>query len=179
MGMVMPWESSQRSRKISTQDAGPYLSCICRRFVLARRFLWKLFEECKWYNNYVAIISFTIHPEKSVLKPTQNLIHLGLIINSKDMTLKLAGNKKQKTYDVCTKRFEKWKPTVRFAAEVIGNIVASFLAVSQGPLLYRALETDKIVGLKRYRQNYDAGIKLSNEPYSELVWQKHNIKNSF
>ena len=95
------------------------------------------------------------------------------------MTLKLTEEKKQKTYDVRAKRFEKSKPTPQFAAEVIGNIVASFLAVSLGPLLYRALETDKIVGLKRHRQNYDAGIKLSNEPYSELVWWKHNIKNSF
>ena len=110
MGIVMPWESLQRSRKISTQHAGPYLSCICRRFLLARRLLWKLFEECKWYNNYVAIISFTIHPEKSVLKFTQNLIYLGLIINSKDMTLKLTEEKKQKTYDVRTKRFKNQNP---------------------------------------------------------------------
>ena len=48
-----------------------------------------------------------------------------------------------------------------------------------GSLFYRALETDKIVGLKRYRQNYDAEIKLSNGACSELVWWKHNIKNSF
>ena len=41
------------------------------------------------------------------------------------------------------------------------------------------LETDKIVGLKRHRQNYDAETDLSNEAYSEPVWWKHNIKNSF
>ena len=48
-----------------------------------------------------------------------------------------------------------------------------------GPLFYRALEKDKIVGLKRYKQNYDAEIELSNEACSEFVWWKHNIKNSF
>ena len=47
-----------------------------------------------------------------------------------------------------------------------------------GPLFYTALETDKIVGLKRHTQNYDAEIELSNETYSEIVWWKHNIKNS-
>ena len=40
-------------------------------------------------------LGFTIHPEKSVLKPTQNLIYLGFITNSKDMTLKLTEEKKK------------------------------------------------------------------------------------
>ena len=39
-------------------------------------------------------LGFNIHPEKSVLKPTQNLIYLDFIINSKDMTLKLKEEKK-------------------------------------------------------------------------------------
>ena len=35
---------------------------------------------------------------------------------------------------------------------------------------YRALETDKIVGLKRPRQNYDAKIDLLNDACRDLVW---------
>ena len=46
-----------------------------------------------------------------------------------------------------------------------------------GPLFYRTLETDKIVGLKRHRQNFNAENELSNEACSELVWWKHNIKS--
>ena len=75
--------------------------------------------------------------------------------------------------------FEKSKPTIRFVAQVIDIIVASFLAMSLGPLFYIALETDKIVGLKRHRQNFDAETELSNETCSEFVWWKYNIKNSF
>ena len=52
-------------------------------------------------------------------------MYLGFIISSKDIILKLTGQKKQKTYDFCTKRFEKLKLTIRFVAQVIGNIVAS------------------------------------------------------
>ena len=52
-------------------------------------------------------LGFTIHSEKPVLKPTQNLTYLGFIINSKDMTLKLTEQKKQKIYELCTKPFEK------------------------------------------------------------------------
>ena len=122
-------------------------------------------------------LGFTIHPEKSVLKPTQNLIYLGFITYSKDMTLKLTEEKKKN--DLCPKLFKKSKLTIRFVAQVISNIVASFPAVPLAPLFYRALKTDKIVGLKSHTQNYYAEIELSNDAYGELVWWKHNIKNSF
>ena len=53
------------------------------------------------------------------------------------MTLKLTEVKKQNIYDFCTKRIEKPKPTIRFVAQVIGNIAASFPTVPLGPLFYR------------------------------------------
>ena len=59
--------------------------------------------------------------------------------------------------------FQKSKSTIRFVTQAIDNIVASFSAAPLGALFYRALETDKIVGLKRNRQNYNAEIELSNE----------------
>ena len=58
------------------------------------------YESClKNVNNTIIMLpslGFTIHPEKSVLKPTQNLIYLGFIVNSKDITLTLTEDKKQK-----------------------------------------------------------------------------------
>ena len=72
----------------STQVSGPYLSCICNSY-----------ESSSKNVNDTAImlrsLGFTIHSEKSVLKPTQNLIYLGFITNSKDMTLKLTEEKKK------------------------------------------------------------------------------------
>ena len=89
----------------------------------------------------------------------------------------LTEQKEQKIYVTFLPNiFEKSKPTIRFVAQVIDIIVASF---PQGPLFYIALETDKIVGLKRHRQNFDAEIELSNEACSEFVWWKYKIKNSF
>ena len=41
-------------------------------------------------------LGFTIHPEKSVLKPTQKLTFLGFVLNSKTMTLTLTDAKKEK-----------------------------------------------------------------------------------
>ena len=100
------------------------------------------------------------------------------MINSKDMTLTLAEEKKKKLW-LITKLFEKSKPTIQFVAQFIGNIITNFPAVPLRPLFYRALGTDKIARLKMYRQNYDAEIELSNEACSELVWWKRNIRDSF
>ena len=75
-----------------------------------------------------------------------------------------------------TKLFGKSKPTIQFVAQVIGNIVANFPAVPLGPLFYRALEPDKIVGLMRHKQDHDTKIELFNKACGELVWWKHNIK---
>ena len=89
----------------------------------------------------------------------------------------LTEQKEQKIYVTFLPNiFEKSKPTIRFVAQVIDIIVASF---PLGPLFYIALETDKIVGLKRHRQNFDAEIELSNEACSEFVWWKYKIKTSF
>ena len=89
------------------------------------------YESCLKNTNDTIIIlrslGFTIHPEKPVLTPTQNLIYLGFIINLKDVILKLTEEKKQKIYDLCTKHFEISKPTIQFVAQVIGNIIASQL----------------------------------------------------
>ena len=166
---VLPFHENlykdHQSTIFSTQDAGPYLIAYADDSYLQ----WDSYESCLKNVNDTTImlrpLGLAIHPEKSLLKPTQNLIYLGFIVNSKDMILKLTEEKKERFYHVCTKLFEKSKSTIRFVAQVISN--------------YRALETDKIIGLKSHRQNYDAEIKLSNEAYSELIWWKHHIKNFF
>ena len=132
-----------------------------------------MFEECKGYNSNAESTGFTIHPEKSVLKPTQSLIYLGFIINSKDVTFRLTEEKKnKKCLTFVPNFFKKSKATIRFVAQVLGNIISSLSALPLGPLFHRTLETENIVGLKRHRQNYDAETELSNEACSELAWWK-------
>ena len=41
--------------------------------------------------------------------------------------------------------------------------------MSLRPLFLRALDTDKIVVLKKHRQSYNAKTELSNVAYNELV----------
>ena len=53
--------------------------------------------------------------------------------------------KKKKMLTAC---LGKCKISLRKLARILGNIVASFPAVSYGPLHYRCLEKEKVTGLK-------------------------------
>ena len=60
----------------------------------------------------------------------------------------------------------------------MGNFVASFPAVTFGPLDYRYLERDKIRGLKCHKDNFEAKISLSSKAVSEIRRWINSIGNS-
>ena len=74
-----------------------YLSAV---YVDDSYLLGETFEECLQNITedvkLLQYLEFTIHPEKSVLKPTQKLAFLGFVLNSKTMTLTLTETKKKK-----------------------------------------------------------------------------------
>ena len=94
-------------------------------------------------------LGFTLHPEKSVLVPTQELTCLGFIINSHTMTVKLSVKKKDKLKALCLQALESEQLIIRFIATIIGKIVSSLPAVQFGKLHYRDLERNKIQALKK------------------------------
>ena len=65
------------------------------------------------------------------------------------MTITLTDKKKDKIFRMCSDILEiKHNVTIREVASLIGNLVASFPALSHGELFYRSLEKDKIKALK-------------------------------
>ena len=94
------------------------------------------FNECKM--NVQATIKllqelvFTIHPEKSILKPTQSITFLGFIIDSKNMVISLTYVKKQNIFNLASQILTKRQVTIRKLAKFIGCIVSSFPAVPYG-----------------------------------------------
>ena len=85
-------------------------------------------------------LGFCAHPEKSCLIPSQEIIFLGVVLNSIAMTVRLTIEKKQKIKDACTALQETSEYTIREVASVLGLLVSSFPAVMYGPLYYRQLE---------------------------------------
>ena len=67
---------------------------------------------------------------------------------------------------------------IRELARILGNIVASFTAVTFGPLNYRHLERDKISVLEYLKDNFEGKISLSVKAVSEIHWWINNIDNS-
>ena len=58
--------------------------------------------------------------------------------------------------------------TIRKIAKFIGNIVATFPAVTLGPFYYRKLEKQKIMALKT--NNFDKLMVIDDESRAEVFW---------
>ena len=108
-------------------------------------------------------VGLVIHPEKSVLHPTQKLVFLGFQLDSIKMTISLTGEKAQKIKESCHKVLQPPQPTIQEVARIIGMFTASFPGVMFGPLHYCHLDMDKTVALKLRKGNYNQTMTLSDE----------------
>ena len=123
-------------------------------------------------------LGFVINTEKSVLTPSQTIVFLCSNILSKNMTLSLTDENKNKIKTILTDCLGKCKISLREWARILGNIVASFPAVTYGSLHYRHLEKEKITGLQYHKGNFEGKIRLYAEAIAEIQWWINNIDNS-
>ena len=124
-------------------------------------------------------LRFTIHPEKSVLVPTQKIEFLGFVLNSVEMKVKLTDCKSDKIISKIKKLLYEGKQTIRDLASVIGSLVATFPVLPYGKLHYRELERCKISSLKFQNGKYNAPcIPLSTSTVAELHWCLKHLKNA-
>lgn len=120
-------------------------------------------------------LGFVVHPEKSVLEPSQKIKYLGFVIDSQHMTVTPTLERKQKILERCSRLMEEGFSTIRELAQLIGQVVASFQGVKFGPLWYRNMEYDKVNALKQNKGNYDAVVFFSEEAKVEMKWWCDNI----
>ena len=121
---------------------------------------------------------FIVHPEKSILKPTQETEFLGFIINSLTMTVRLSASKSTKVQKACKDLLKSKHISVRDVAHVIGLLVSNLRAVQFGELYYMRLEINKISALRQNQGDYDAAMNLSEHSKAELLWWINNITHS-
>ena len=123
-------------------------------------------------------LGFVVHPEKSILKPIQEVEFLGFIINSLTMSVRLPASKSAKVQAACKKLLQSEHISIRDVAHVIGLLVSSLPAVQYGELYYRKLEIDKSIALRQNQGDFDAPMTLSDNSKSELLWWIANITGS-
>ena len=138
------------------------------------------FEECQ-ENVWVTVhllqkLRFTIHPNKSILIPTQILVFLGIVISSLDMTISLTPEKIEKILHMVRHSLDAEYIAIRVVASCIGLLVSSFPSVQFGPLYYRNLEICKTRALYRAKGDFDAPIALTVKVFSELSWWLDNVQ---
>ncbi|CAG2203580.1 unnamed protein product [Mytilus edulis] len=124
-------------------------------------------------------LGFTIHKEKSVVVPAQNIEFLGFSIDSVSMVVKLAPKKVANIVELCRTLLRKCFVTIREFAQLIGKLVASEHGVLYAPVFYKTLEIQKDVELKLNKGNFDAKIILSNESKQCINWWIENIHDSY
>ena len=74
-------------------------------------------------------IGFTIHPIKSSFVPSQEIFFLGFVIHTQHMTITLTNKKKVKIHKYA-KKLLVGTPTIREVTKFLGNLSASFEAVT-------------------------------------------------
>ena len=136
----------------------------------------KCVENVKISSELLTSLGFMLNLEKSVLVPTQQICHLGNIIDSNKMMVFLPQDKKDKIKSECQKLYVKDYAQIRAVARVIGLLVSSFSAVEVGKLHYRELEKSKTVALRCNKGNFDATMKITLKMKSDLSWWIKNIQ---
>ena len=83
-------------------------------------------------------LGFTVHPEpKSSFAPSQEIIFLGFVINSRSMTITLTDEKKIHMIELCSDIFNQKSLKIRQIAATLGTFSSSFPAAKFGRLHYR------------------------------------------
>ena len=140
--------------------------------------LGETFENCvdnvKDTTELVDMLGFTVHPEKSVIFPTQVIIFLGFVLNSLLMIVSMTEEKSNSIKEACQNLTRKQECTIREFAAVIGMLVAAQPGVEDGAIYYRRLEIEKARCLKWHKGNFDAKITLSREAREDLDWWIHH-----
>ena len=137
------------------------------------------YDRCLENNNrhcsiVVYSLGFVIHPEKSVLIPTQRLTLLGFILDSILMRIYMTPEKVNKVIGMCSKLLKRTSPTIREVSQVLGYIISTFPGVTLSPLYFRHLEAVRSQALKDNKGNFDASMILNENAKAELAsWIEH------
>ena len=124
-------------------------------------------------------LGFVIHPEKSILIPTQRLVFLGFILDSTCLQISLTPDKALKIKSACQQLLDTIQPSIRQVAKVLGLLTSSFPGVMYGQLHYRYIELDKIQALRHNRGNFEGSMLLSSDAIRDLEWWIQSIETAY
>ena len=122
------------------------------------------------------MLGFTIHERKSVLIPTQKIVFLGFLIDSRNMSISMNEEKANHLILKIRKFLSISASTIRHLSSIIGSVISLFPAIPLERLHYRVLEREKIPLLWKASGNFDVKINSLNEfVKDDLNWWLESI----
>lgn len=119
-------------------------------------------------------LGFMVNREKSQLSPTQEMPYLGLVVDSRDMKLRLPQEKMIHLREYCSQILSKGSLLVRELAKMVGTLLATQRAVLQAPLYYRQLQ-QLITQSLRQSPSFEAMVSLDAGTRKDLEWWIHHL----
>ena len=124
-------------------------------------------------------LGLTVHPNKSVLIPCQQIIFLGFILCSITMKIKPTIEKCQKVIELGQLILSQKRVTIRVFAKLIGKLVALEQGVEYAPLYYKPLEKVKDQQLRIHCGNFDSFMNIPQHIFPTINWWILNISSSY
>ena len=120
-------------------------------------------------------LGFVPNVEKSVVIPSQKMEFLGLVLNSREMSVSLPVSRIEKVKKLCTQLLGQKHCTIREIAKIVGLLVSTKLAVTPAPLHYRGLQR-----LIPHTQpvDWEEKVMLTPEAKMDLSWWINNIEKN-
>ena len=141
------------------------------------------FDTCKEHfyvsTKLLQTLGFVINWEKSSTIPSRTISHLGLVINSRNMTVRVDKDKCCKIKSACQSIKHTKNPTVRQIASLIGTMVSYTPGVENGLLHYRHLEACKSQTLRHNGYNFDRQVSLDSKAFADISWWEENVDSEF
>jgi hypothetical protein len=123
-------------------------------------------------------LGLTIHLDKSILIPTQEIQYLGFILNSREMTVQLTREKALKIKELCQNILCLEYISIREFSELMGKTVSSEYGIPYAILLHKRLQFSKNEQLRRHYGNNDATFALNKKCIEYIQWWVKNVETS-
>lgn len=127
-------------------------------------------KQCEQVKELIENLGFKVNLEKSSLVPQKTIKHLGFIVDSSTLSLKLPKEKCLEVESRAKKILKLQLVSIRDVASFIGYLIAAAPATKWGAIFIRQIEQEKIAALKSSKGNFDCFMQLSEKAKDNVRW---------
>ena len=139
----------------------------------------KLLSAIDLTQNMLRSLGYHISLQKSAIVPSHTVQFLGVIIDSRTMSVRLPQQKIETIKDTILENLQQPVTSIRKFATLVGKLTATLPANRYGQVFLKHLEMAKTKALYKSNFNFEGIISISSKVIAELQWWKDNIATVF